>query len=155
MAPCVESHQAVNTHPMVTRAKDGLYKPRVYIAIVEPELVSEALASQDWRAAMNEEYLALMRNYTGCLTKFPFDRKAIGSKWVFKLKQNADGTLNRYKAGLVARGYGETAGLDYNETFSPVAKPTVIRIILTVALSQAWPIRQLDVNNAFLNRDLE
>ena len=80
--------------------------------------------------------------------------KAIGCKWVFKVKENPDGTMNKYKARLVAKGFHQVAGFDFNETFSPVVKPATIRVVLIVALSRRWIIRQLDVNNAFLNGSL-
>ena len=85
-----------------------------------------------------------MRNNTWSLVPLPPDRKAIGSKWVFKLKENSDGTLNKHKDGF-----------DFHETFSLVVKQTTIRVVLSLALSKGWLIRQLDVNNAFLNGDLK
>ncbi|KAL6339591.1 hypothetical protein AAG906_034676 [Vitis piasezkii] len=104
--------------------------------------------------AMTDEYLALLRNDTWNLVPPPTDRKLIGCKWVFKVKENPDGTINKYKALLVAKGFHQIAGFDFNETFSPVVKPTTIRIVLTIALNLQWKVRQLDVNNAFLNGDL-
>ena len=73
---------------------------------------------------------------------------------MFKVKENLDGNILKHKAWLIAKGFLQLAGFDFTETFSPIAKPTIIRIILTIALSKAWYVRQLDVNNAFLNGDL-
>lgn len=80
--------------------------------------------------------------------------KIISSKWVYKLKLRVDGQIDRYKARLVAKGYDQTPGLDYFENFSFVVKPTTIQVVLTLAVSQKWPIKQLDVHNATLNGEL-
>ncbi len=104
---------------------------------------------------MLKEYQALLWTHTWDLVDLPANVNIIGCKWVFKLKYKPDGTIDRYKARLVAKGYNQTHGLDYDETFSPVVKPATIRIVLTIALASRWPVRQLDVQNAFLNGDLE
>ncbi|XP_034672601.1 probable leucine-rich repeat receptor-like protein kinase At1g35710 [Vitis riparia] len=103
---------------------------------------------------MTDEYLALLRNNTWDLVPPPTDRKLISCKWVFKVKENPDGTINKYMARLVAKGFRQIAGFDFNETFSLIVKPTTIRIVLTITLNLQWKVRQLDVNNAFLNGDL-
>ena len=74
---------------------------------------------------------------------------------MFKIKENPDGTINKYKARLVAKGFHQVARFDFSETFSPMVKPTTIRAMLTMALTQGWTIGQLDVNNAFLNGSLK
>ena len=84
---------------------------------------------------MTTEYEAIIRNDTWTLMSLPPDHKVIGCKWVFKVKLKPDGSLERYKAQLVAKGFQQTLGLDYFETFSPVVKPTTIRIVLSLALS--------------------
>ena len=85
----------------------------------------------------------------------PPKRQAIDCKWVFRVKENADGSINRFKARLVAKGFHQVHGFDFHETFSPMIKPVTIWIILTLALSNGWKLFQLDVNNAFLNGSLE
>jgi hypothetical protein len=79
----------------------------------------------------------------------------IDYKWVFKIEQKSDGTIERYKARLVAKGFRQRYGLDYEDTFSHVVKPTIIRLLLPMALKQGWHLRQLDIQNAFLHGVLE
>jgi hypothetical protein len=98
---------------------------------------------------------ALDANATWELVALPEDKKAIGCKWVYKMKHNADGSVSRYKARLVAKGYAQTYGIDYEETYSPVAKMTIVRAIIDMATSKGWSLHQMDVKNAFLHGDLQ
>lgn len=120
---------------MVTRSKTGNLKPKVFLSVIEPNSVKQALSEPKWLEAMKIEYDALVKNGTWSLTTLPPHRQAIGCKWVFRVKQNPDGTLNKYKARLVAKWFHQVQGNDFGETFSPVVKPATIRIILTLALT--------------------
>jgi transposase InsO family protein len=124
----------------------------------EPTTYAEAMARPDahlWLAAIQAEYQSLQRTGTYELTKLPGGRQAIGCKWVFKIKRHADGSIDRYKARLVAKGYSQKEGLDYKETFAPVAKFASIRTLLALAAHQDYEIHQMDVKTAFLNGDLD
>nr|CAN78940.1 hypothetical protein VITISV_029482 [Vitis vinifera] len=89
---------------MITRSKDVIYKPKVYIVVVQLEFVDEALQNENWVATMRDKYLALMRNGTWSLVSLPEGRKTIRCKWVFKIKENPDGTVNKYKPRQVVTG---------------------------------------------------
>lgn len=104
---------------------------------------------------MNKELEALHHNKTWVVTDLPPGKKPIGCKWVFKIKYKSDGTIERHKARLVAKGYTQVEGIDFFDTFSPVAKLTTIRLLLASASSQNWHLHQLDVHNAFLHGHLE
>jgi hypothetical protein len=103
---------------------------------------------------MQEEYDALMHNNTWSLVPPPPGANIVSSKWIFRHKHNADGSLARHKARWVVRGFTQQPGVDFDETFSPVVKPATIRVVLSLAISQQWPVHQLDVKNAFLHGDL-
>lgn len=100
---------------------------------------------------MREEYNALQKQGNWTLVPLPPHTHAIGCKWVFKLKQNSDGSIARYKVRLVAKGYLQEEGIDFHETFSPVFKQPTIRIFLSLALTFQWPVKQFDISNAFLH----
>ena len=103
------------------------------VEVREPESYAK---DANWRAAMEEEMQALAANDTWDLDDPPRKCKQIGCKWVYKVKYNADGLVNRYKARLVAKGYAQTHGIDYDETIALVAKMTTIRVVLAVAAAR-------------------
>nr|KYP54918.1 Retrovirus-related Pol polyprotein from transposon TNT 1-94 [Cajanus cajan] len=121
----------------------------------EPKFYHQAVKSQEWVVAMKAEIDALTANNTWTIVDLTSGKHPIGCKWVYKIKYRSDGSVERYKARLVAKGFTQTEGLDYFETFAPVAKLTTVRLLLAVASSQTWFLHQLDVNNAFLHGDLE
>jgi hypothetical protein len=103
---------------------------------------------------MEDEYAALQASQTWDLVPRPAKANVVTGKWIFKHKFNADGSLERYKARWVLRGFTQRPGVDYDETFSPVVKPATVRTVITLAHSKDWPIHQLDVKNAFLHGTL-
>lgn len=113
--------------------------------------VEAALQHESWKATMVDKLLALIRNTTWSLVVLPSGRRAIGCKWVFKVKENSDETILKYKAPLVAKGSHQIVGFDFIETFSLMVKSTTIRIVLTITVIREWSIHQLDVNSVFLN----
>ncbi|KAL6294169.1 hypothetical protein ACE6H2_002311 [Prunus campanulata] len=123
-------------------------------AIHIPTKVSEALKDPKWFQAMTEEMHALEKNHTWTLETLPQGKRTVGCRWVYTLKYNADGSIERYKARLVAKGYTQTYGIDYDETFAPVAKLNTVRVLLSIAANLDWPLHQFDVKNAFLHGEL-
>ena len=150
-----------------TRLQSGVRKEKVYTDGTikyknswftesgEPTTDIEALKDKNWKLAMDAEYEALVKNKTWHLVPPQRGKNVIGCKWVYKIKRKADGTLDRYKARLVAKGFKQRYGIDYEDTFSLVVKAATIRIILSLAVSRGWSLRQLDVQNAFLHGYLE
>ena len=103
---------------------------------------------------MADEYKALVANGTWCLIPRPPGANVVMGKWIFKHKFHSDSSLARHKARWVVHGFSQRHGIDYNETFSPIVKPTTICVVLSIAASRSWPIHQLDVKNAFLHGHL-
>ena len=93
----------------------------------EPVSFEEAQNSENWVAAMQTEYDAIVKKDTWYLIDFPVGKKAIGTKWVYKLKRKHDGSVERYKARLVAKGYAQEKGIDFDETFAPTCRMTIVR----------------------------
>ncbi|KAK2413561.1 putative mitochondrial protein [Trifolium repens] len=123
-------------------------------SIIEPKTFTQASKHNCWITAMQEEINALTATNTWSIVDLPKGKVPIGCKWVYKVKYHADGSIERYKARLVAKGYTQLEGVDYFDTFSPVAKLTTVRTLLALASVKGWYLEQLDVNNAFLHGDL-
>ena len=127
----------------------------------EPRTVKEALAGPEakhWRAAMDEEWIALTQNCTWDAEspgKLPHERKPIRTKWVFKRKLHSDGSVARYKARLVAQGFSQKEGEDFFETFAPVTRMSTLRAIFSVAAEKDFELVGMDVDTAYLNAPVE
>jgi hypothetical protein len=178
-------NQNYNDHSMMTRAKNGIVKQKTFedfycfsaisqqklyteypffsgftavadiIDPAEPKSFRTALGHPEWNTAMLEEITALQQQGTWTLVPCPQSKNIVGSKWIYKIKRNPDGSISRYKARLVAQGFSQAKGLDYFETFSPVVRHSTVRIIIALAAMNKWELRQLDVKNAFLHGDLK
>jgi len=137
------------------------YSPSVnYILLTEngePQCYFEAMGLKDslpWELAMKEEMKSLEKNKTWHLTKLPTGKKALQNKWVFRVKDEHDGT-KRYKARLVVKGFQQKEGIEFDGIFSPVVKMTTIRLVLSIVAAEGLHLEQLDVKTAFLHGDLE
>jgi histone deacetylase 1/2 len=150
-------------HPMVTRQRDNTrrdktytdgtvrYDPRRQAFFAAPTSHREALYKPEWFAAMAAEFDALTQTKTWSLVPRPPGINIVGSKWIFKTKHRPDGSVDKHKACLVARCFTQQHGIDYGDTFSPVVKPATVRLVLSLAVSRGWSLRQVDVSNAFLH----
>ncbi|CAL2240910.1 unnamed protein product [Prunus armeniaca] len=140
--------------PVKLRSLEDIYA-RCHMTIIEPETYYEAVEDKAWKEAMDAEIETIEKNGTWELVERPTDKPVIGVKWVFKTKLNLDGTVQKHKARLVAKGYAQKPGIDYNETFAPVARLDTIRTLIALAAQKGWKLFQLDVKSAFLNGVLE
>ena len=145
-----------HSRPVRQRHPPDRYTPSKYgLSVVsEPTSYRDAERHPEWQLAMAEEIAALERTGTWDLVSPPSGVRPITCKWVYKIKTRSDGSLERYKARLVARGFQQEHGRDYDETFAPVAHMTTVRTLLAVASVRRWSVSQLDVQNAFLNGEL-
>ncbi|GJR14353.1 integrase [Tanacetum coccineum] len=153
------------TRPTRTRTQPSRFKDyfftnhKAFLAAItnndEPKCFKQAAQDARWREAMQKEVKALEKNGTWTLEYLPEGKRAIDSKWVYKIKFKPNGKVERYKARLVAKGFTQMEGVDYHDTFAPVAKLVTVRTLLTIAVKRDWIIHQLDVNNAFLHGDLD
>ncbi len=126
--------------------------------IPEPQTVEEALKSEHtdkWKEAMNTEYDSLLKNHMWKLVPKLQDCKTIGCRWIFKVKCKADGSVEQFKACLVMKGYAQQYGVDYNNTFSPVARYSSIHYVIAIATQEDMELHQMDMDIAFLNSDIE
>lgn len=173
----VEPEPSIEPQPRVLRDRSTLNKPVRFndyamhvtydnndkcvdsvVDCVANMTFAEAMASSDshqWKLAMEDEMKSLHDNGVWELTDLPNGQRVVGNRWVFRIKQNPDGSTGRYKARLVAKGYSQREGVDYTDTFSPVARMDTIRTLLSVAASEHLQVAQFDVKTAFLYGDLD
>ncbi|KAI5347152.1 hypothetical protein L3X38_015031 [Prunus dulcis] len=123
--------------------------------LVEPSSYAQACQDPKWVATMHSELQALEANHTWSLVSLPPGLRPIGCKWIFGIKYNSDGTVDRFKARLVAKGFNQREGIDFTDTFAPVAKLINVLCLLSIAAAHHWPLHQMDVHNAFLHGDLQ
>ena len=144
---------------MTTRSMNKIFKPKQlnYVSkhplpeTIEPTCVSQALSQPQWCDAMSSELTALMKHGTWDLVPIPLSCNLVGCKWVFRVKRKPNGSVDRFKARLVATGYNQRPNLYYKVTSSPEVKPATIRTVLSIVVVNGWDLRQMDVNNAFLH----
>ena len=130
----------------------------IYLLEKEPQTYTEAVSSSEgplWKEAIKSEVDSILLNHTWELVDLPPGCKPLGSKWIFKKKMKPDGSIDKYKARLVIKGYKQREGLDYFDTYSPVTRINSIRMILAIAALRNLEIHQMDVKTAFLNGDLD
>jgi hypothetical protein len=120
----------------------------------EPNNIDEALSDTAWKAAMDDELKSIGENKTWEYTSLPAGQKAIGLKWVYKVKRDPEGKIVKHKARLVAKGYSQRQGVDFEEVFAPVARMETVRLLLAMAAHCGWEVHHMDVKSAFLNGDL-
>ena len=161
-SPTLEEPSAEPT-PLRRSTRDRKPNPRyadniscIFALLVsDPIFFEDAKTEDKWCKSMEEELLAIQKNQTWDFVNLPEGKKAIGLKWVFRTKYHADGSIQKHKARLVAKGYSQQQGIDFDETFSPVARFETVRTFLALAANLNWPMYQFDVKSAFLNGDLE
>jgi hypothetical protein len=159
---------------VITRSQTGHLKPKEFpgfklfhvtkhpiltsqapLLLPTPLSFKQAVVQPEWMNAMTTEYNALLSNQTWSLCPRPLGHNVVRNKWVYKIKQKADGSVDRFKARLDAKGFDQQSGVDYYDTFSPVIKTATIRLVLALAVQFDWDIKQLDVSNAFLHGILD
>ena len=126
-----------------------------FVSLMEPKKIHEALKDSDWIKAMQDELVEFERHKVWTLVPRPKDKSIIGTRWVYRNKMDEDGVVTRNKARLVAQGFTQLEGLDYDETFAPVARLEAIRLFLAYASFKNFTVYQMDVKTAFLHGDLE
>lgn len=139
----------------VTSLNSVYARCRCNVNIIEPEKYEEATTNTAWKKALNAEIEMMEKNNIWELVDKPTDKPFVEVKWVYKTKLNLDDTIQKEKARLVAKGYSQKPGIDFNETFAPVARLDTIRTLIWLTAQKSWKLYQLDVKSAFLNDVLQ
>jgi hypothetical protein len=126
-----------------------------HIIDTEPSCHGEAAGQQVWKDAMTKEYQSIMKNDVWDIVPRLKGKYIVNSKWIYKIKHATDGSVEKYKARFVARGFSQVEGIDYEETFSPVSRYTSIRTIISLSTSMGWRLHHMDVKTTFLNGEIE
>jgi hypothetical protein len=121
----------------------------------EPSCHGEATCEQVWQDAMKEEYQSILKNDVWDIVLRPKGKFVVTSKWIYNIKHAVDGSIKKYKARFVAKGFSQVEGVDYDEIFSPVARYTSICTIIALVASMGWKLHQMDVKTVFLNGEIE
>jgi hypothetical protein len=121
----------------------------------EPSFHGEATCEQVWQDAMTKEYHSILKNDVWDIFPRPEGKFMVTSKWIYKIKHAADGSVEKYKVRFVAKGFSQVEGVDYDETFTPVARYTSIRTIIALATFMSWKLHEMDVKTTFLNDETE
>jgi hypothetical protein len=159
-SPVDTQAESPTSPPRKTRSLKEIYETSRYAndhfafvssANVEPVNFKEACLAEPWLKAMEDEMSQIQKNDTWELVELPHGRSSIGVKWIYKLKLKIDGSILKHKARLVAKGYVQQEGIDYEETFAPVARMETVRIFLSIASQLNLTVYQMDVKSAFLN----
>jgi hypothetical protein len=153
--PTAEDHEVhVHRYRNLANIDDELEQALLLAEGEEHATLAEAQAEAGWHAAMDEEMASIKENGTWELYDLPAGQRPIGLKWVYKLKKDPVGEVIHHKACLVAKGYAQRAGIDFNEVFASVARLNSVCVLLAVAAHHSWEVHHLDVKSAFLNSNL-
>ena len=123
--------------------------------VTEPSSFQEAMQQPTWVDAMVEEYDSIVKNNAWEIVPRPVDKSVVGSRWIYKVKQATDGSVEKYKARFVAQGFSQIKRIDYDETFAPVARYSSIISIFALLAQMGWRIHEMDVKTVFLNGIIE
>ena len=162
LAPTVDpagpsnSHALCHSHQKTTILSHprGFHCFSTLASLQEPQTFHEASSNPLWQQVMKEELDAQHKTGIWDLVNLPSRKSAIGCKWVYKIKTRSDGTVDHYKARIVTRGFTQEYGIDYEETFAPVARLSSVMTLIVVSTARKWPLFQIDVKNVFLNGEL-